>query len=281
MKKNSTILAFVAGIFFGLGQVTSEATVNPYQIIAHRNLFGLQSPATSPAVEVQPAPPTITLTGITSVLGDNRVMFKTASSGVVGWKQHTLAEGQSEDEITLLSVEVRTGTAKFNNHGVLQFISICKPPLNLAGNFPVIVNSPANIARIRNEMKRNGDLPVLQKFVESPDGSPFVRVVARGGSGTSDASDNGTPANNNSANDDSSSPPVANWGSSASTFNLVAGDPWWLAGSKLTEQARIRSAGEVRAGLADPQPRTPLTPANTPSDLIGPDRAYFKHWSAD
>jgi hypothetical protein len=92
------------------------------------------------------------------------------------------------------------------------------------------------------------------------------------------AANAGTPGNRSPRGGASASTP--GWGAAtADTFALDGTEPWWLAGSKLTEQARLRSAADVQAGLADPQPLTPLTPPGTPANLIGPDQAYFVHWS--
>jgi hypothetical protein len=282
MKNNLTAIAIAAGTLLLPGNPVSGETIavsdNPYQSIIQRNLFGLQPPPPPAAPEIQIPPLTITLTGITTVLGDQRVLFKTPSPDAVGWKQHMLAVGQSEDEIKLVSVDVPSATARFNNHGVLQEVAICKAPSSANVTPASAITAPETDAA---RMRPAGNFARPQPVMESPDDSPFVRGMAgRNGTGARAAANSGTPANNDN-NSVANEPSGANSSPGASAdaqFALANGDPWWLAGSKLTEQARINSAADVRAGLADPQPLTPLTPPGTPAGLIGSDRAFFTHW---
>ena len=53
------------------------------------------------------------------------------------------------------------------------------------------------------------------------------------------------------------------------------GEPFWMKASKEFEQLRIQTADAVRSGVNEPIPLTPLTPAGTPAELIGPDQAWF------
>ena len=281
MYKLPTALAHAAATVFLCGHIAAAATVatpdNPYQSIIQRNLFGLLSPPPPAAPEIQTPPLSITLTGVTTVLGDRRALFKTPSTGVVGWKQHMLVEGQSEDEIKLLAIDVPMGTARFINHGVLQIVAICKTPSLAVGIFSGLGEAPSTVAA--NGVRFNNNFQSARQPVESPDGSPFVRGGAgRGGAATGAAANAGTPGSSSPGSGASISTP--GWGAATvDTFALDGTEPWWLAGSKLTEQARLRSAADVQAGLADPQPLTPLTPPGTPADLVGPDQAYFIHWS--
>src|SRR5580765_7113869 len=51
---------------------------NPYQGIVDRNVFGLRPPPPPPDPELnKPPPPKITLTGITTILGNARALMKT------------------------------------------------------------------------------------------------------------------------------------------------------------------------------------------------------------
>jgi hypothetical protein len=45
--------------------------------------------------------------------------------------------------------------------------------------------------------------------------------------------------------------------------------------SKDFELLRTQTADAVRSGVDEPIPLTPLTPADTPAELIGPDKAWF------
>ena len=52
-------------------------------------------------------------------------------------------------------------------------------------------------------------------------------------------------------------------------------EPFCVRASKEFEQLRIQTADAVRSGVDEPLPLTPLTPAGTPAELIGPDQAWF------
>src|SRR5260221_849290 len=59
---------------------TSETSDNPYQSIVDRNVFSLKPPAppADPAEVNKPTVVKITLTGVTTILGNKRVLMKTA-----------------------------------------------------------------------------------------------------------------------------------------------------------------------------------------------------------
>ncbi len=81
----------------------------------------------SAAPAAQGPPPEIKLNGLTTILGDKRALFKVRNdSGPV--ESYFLAEGQSAGAIKLLSVDIRAGKIKVNNHGVVQTVSLCDPP---------------------------------------------------------------------------------------------------------------------------------------------------------
>ena len=73
------------------------------------------------------APPEIFFNGIFTLFGDHRVLFKT-HSGDPEEKSFMLAEGEARDGIRLLAVDIHAGIAQFDNHGVIQKISICPTP---------------------------------------------------------------------------------------------------------------------------------------------------------
>ena len=72
-------------------------------------------------------PPAILVNGVISILGDRRVAF-TTDPGTATAKDFMLAEGESRLGIRLVSVDIRSATAIFDNHGTRQKISICATP---------------------------------------------------------------------------------------------------------------------------------------------------------
>ena len=103
----------------------AEAT-NPYTTIAARNVFGLESQQPEPPV-VQPAeiPPKILPDGITTIFGQQQVLFKVVTlqnSPGAQTKQsfYILAEGEQQDGVRVTHIDMITGTVTFNNHGTIQ-----------------------------------------------------------------------------------------------------------------------------------------------------------------
>lgn len=101
----------------------------PYNSIAARNVFGLNPiPVAAP---VDPTagnpPPKITLTGITTIFGPREALYKVAGYTRPGQspipdQSYILEEGQSQDDITVKTVDVQKGMVTFLNHGAPQDI---------------------------------------------------------------------------------------------------------------------------------------------------------------
>lgn len=125
------ILVFgLASLTAGIPAVLAADPVNPYQLIVERNVFRLKAAAAA-AVHGRDAadpPPKITVTGLTTILGDKRVLFKArmqAKSSVAPREEsYVLAQGMSEAGIEVLAVDQKAGTATFNNHGVIQLLEL-------------------------------------------------------------------------------------------------------------------------------------------------------------
>ena len=90
-------------------------------------------------------------------------------------------------------------------------------------------------------------------------------------------------ANSGNADTGIADPGAANTGTAnTGTANTGTADPgtqevepFWVRASQEFEQLRIQTADAVRSGVDEPIPLTPLTPAGTPAELIGPDQAWF------
>jgi hypothetical protein len=97
----------------------------PYGSIVTRNVFGLNPiPQQTAAPSDAPPPPKITLTGITTIFGPAEALYKVA--GVVKPGQppqdesYILQEGQGEDGVEVVHIDVDNGKVTFNNNGVMQ-----------------------------------------------------------------------------------------------------------------------------------------------------------------
>jgi len=137
MKHSGKMLVWMAGSLafcMGAQAVTSENTENPYQSIVDRNVFSLKPAPTpvDPAEANKPQTLKITLTGITTILGNKRVLMKTAPpQGKPGEAPKTeqsyiLTEGQREGDIEVIEINEKLGSVKVSNGGAVQTLTFEK-----------------------------------------------------------------------------------------------------------------------------------------------------------
>ena len=111
------MLVFLAGSFAvgvsALG-VTTDAQNTPYQSIVDRNVFALKPPPPPPDPEATKPPPVkITLTGITTILGNKRALMKSpAPPGKPGEPakpevSYILTVGQREGDVEVIDIDER------------------------------------------------------------------------------------------------------------------------------------------------------------------------------
>jgi hypothetical protein len=111
-------------ILTGMQAVAADSAGNPYQGIVDRNVFGLRPPPPPPDV-TPPKPPAvkITLTGITTILGNKRALMKApvtgAKPGTPAEQSYILAEGQRDGDIEVLQIDEKKGEVKINNAGAI------------------------------------------------------------------------------------------------------------------------------------------------------------------
>jgi hypothetical protein len=104
----------------------------PYASIVARNMFGLLPipPPPDPAANQPPPepPPKITPNGIMSIFGKDQALFKVANKPKPGQPAkedaYVLAEGEMQDEITVVKINKDEGMITFNNHGVMQDLAL-------------------------------------------------------------------------------------------------------------------------------------------------------------
>src|ERR1041385_247409 len=96
----------------GAHAVTSDQPANPYQSIVDRNVFALKPPPPPPDPEASKPPPVkITLTGITTILGNKRALMKTppppGKPGEPAKQEmsYILTVGQREGDIEVLDID--------------------------------------------------------------------------------------------------------------------------------------------------------------------------------
>ncbi len=144
MTSGGTTLACIAGalaLFAAATVRADDASATPYQAIVARNVFGLKPPPTPPDPEAnKPPPPKITLTGITTMLGNKRALMKVMMPPKPGTKQEEqsfiLAVGQRDGEIEVLEIDDKAGTVKVNEFGTITNLSFENNGVKLASAPP-------------------------------------------------------------------------------------------------------------------------------------------------
>jgi len=116
----------------GLGGCLLAQAADPgaYTAIAARNVFGLlpEEPIVTPPPPEAPLPK-ITLDGFMTVFGRPQALFKVAAqkdSPRVRSQEdaYVLAEGERQDEVKVMHIDMIEETVTFSNHGVLQQIPL-------------------------------------------------------------------------------------------------------------------------------------------------------------
>lgn len=176
MTNGGTTLGCIAGalaLWAAANALAVESGESPYQRIVVRNVFGLKDPPPPPRPEDnKPPPPKITLQGITTILGNKRVLMKVSMPPKPGVKPEEqsfiLAAGQRDGDIEVLEIDEKAGTVKVNNFGTIT-------NLNFKDNGVVMASAPAP------GVPGPGVRPGVPGGVPPPPGLPGV-VPATGGS---------------------------------------------------------------------------------------------------
>ena len=106
------------------------AVSNPYAPIVTRNVFALVPIPTNAPVDTTPEvpPPKITPNGIMTLFGKLQVLFKVAGVAHPGQppkdESYVLSEGDRQDDIEVQAIDEKSATITFDNHGVVQKLSL-------------------------------------------------------------------------------------------------------------------------------------------------------------
>jgi hypothetical protein len=122
MMRGVNIVVCLLGLSLGIAAnaASSDSGEGPYQTIVERNVFALKPPPSDIAEPPPPPPPLkITLTGITTMLGNKRAIMSAAIPNKPP-ENYMLTEGQRQGEIEVVEIDEKAGTVKVKNHGVDQ-----------------------------------------------------------------------------------------------------------------------------------------------------------------
>ncbi len=125
---------------------------NPYKAIVDRNVFGLKPPPPPVDPNLEAAaknpPPKITLTGITTILGNKRALMKTPPAAVKPGEQpreqsYILSEGQRDGDMEVVQIDEKTGSVKLVYAGTPITLTFEKDgPKAAPGGLPAPVGMP-------------------------------------------------------------------------------------------------------------------------------------------
>jgi hypothetical protein len=148
--KPEICLAFALLLSASAVAVTPAGTDSPYNAIVERNVFNLHAPPppVNPADLVKKTPPPkVTLTGITTILGQKKT-FLTIPPVKPGAPPDSmmLAEGQALNEIEVKRIDEKAGVVDIVNHGESQTLDFDHDGAKPAGAPPGGPGGPQSFA---------------------------------------------------------------------------------------------------------------------------------------
>ena len=122
--------------------IMRDAEPNRYESIPARNIFGLRPIEQAQVSNQPPVLPKLILTGITTILGNKRVLMKevppAGQHGGTTNKEESLilTEGQREGPVEVLAIDEKAGSVRVNNSGTEMTLTFEKDGVKLASAPP-------------------------------------------------------------------------------------------------------------------------------------------------
>ena len=123
-RRSLTKAGFPLSAFVLFASALLASANNPYTGIVDRNVFSLKDkPVVEEAPKVPPTPPVkLTLTGITTILGNKRALLKgqlpARGQEPAKDESYMLSEGQRQDGIEIVAIDEKAGKVTVNNNGI-------------------------------------------------------------------------------------------------------------------------------------------------------------------
>lgn len=250
---------------------------------------------------------TIELNGITRLSGENMAFLVLHQAPQTKPVSFILSEGQSQFGIKLLAVDIANHRAKIEQAGQVQDLRLCSAPdLTLPEASGENSGQPSAAIRLLPQERQQLDYFLNQdEYVQKlKAGSPLPVQAYPGfagntqsgngngnnGSGNSSSGSGNSIANNGAAGQGGAQPGGTADGSTSSSASSSSSNPgsasssstdytdqYWYVTSRNVELTRLMTADQVVNDGLQPLPRTPLTPANTPSYLVSADTFFGNH----
>lgn len=256
--KSAGVLAILFVVFsFNALADDSALSDNPYASVVDRNIFGLVPiPVNAPPETKPPDPPSkITPNGIMNLFGELQVLFKVSVPPKPGLPPHdqsyTMSVGERSDGIEVTKIDKQAGMITFDNHGVIQELSLSKAVASAAAQ-PAAASPgfrPSGFNGFRGRPNPNGN--------QSSGGNNYNSPVATayGNNGANQAY-----GNNGAAQDYGSTPTAYGNNNLQSQTQNQQNQLTPEAQAILMEQSRIATQDQVNQGKMPPLPPTVITP---------------------
>ena len=238
---------------------------------------------------------TVELNGITSLFGEKTAFLVLYSSPQADPVSFALTEGGSRYGVSLVAVDLDHRRAEIEQAGAIQYLRLCAAPDQTLGLDPV--EKPGWLRGRRLSSQERSQLGrFLNEDAEAQQiksGAPVVNPVnygapypasakadaAPGGAANASSTGSASGASTGSSMVSSSSSPSGSAPGADAAANAGADytKQYWYVASLGIEKNRIATASQVLSGAMGALPRTPLTPANTPADLIGSETFFASH----
>ncbi len=212
----------------------------------------------------------VELNGITSLCGEKMAFFILHQPARTDPLNFALAEGESQFGFKLLAVDPIGHRAQIEKCGVKKILRLgsasdvtvtAKPEPAMTIGQPVLDQSvPADGKSVASYLASEA----LQRIKS---GHPIWNGTVAGADKKNTGGQNASAGNNAVAASNSGAP---------STQPDYANEEWYQESVSI-EQSRALTANEVLAGRLTPFPRTPLTPPETPGQLVGQE-VYFANY---
>ena len=274
------------------------ASDNPYEGIIDRNVFGLKPPPPPPDPEsLKPPASKITLTGIMTIFGKKQALMKTPPGPATPPKpgqppeppkehNYMLAEGQREDDITVLQIDEVGKSVKVDNAGHIETLTFptnevktaSAPAPNVPGWHPNMpgMPTPAGFRSIPRplrvpSMHYPGAAANPASTSATPTSSPVNGAM---GSSYPYSSAYSSPYAPGQPGINANGVGLAfNSGPGISPQTQIAGEGQPVNGMSgeaqvlMLEATRQQTAQDVQSGKMGPLPTTQYTPAGAPGTL--------------
>lgn len=203
----------------------------------------------------------VTLNGVASVFGTRVALFKTQLD-----EPFSLMEGESRSGIKLLAIDFSAGSVRVECEGKQTTLRICQAP-KLAVEQVAAEGEVAVVAGVGSEGQGNAALAGVTGL-----GGKLGDLGTAAGGGVGGVGGQKTDPNLPAVEEN---PAVANAGKSGKKGTQIY--QWWTKEAQKIEAARVATAARVMAGEWPPYPRTPLTPVDTPPQLVSADSVFMDH----